>query len=113
MCFELVVTATLTDAAKNDLETFQRELAKLSENENWDATVSLVDETVLPERYERSLEKDNPSIKYSLPLAGCKYLSETIAGTKVVLAAVPLKTCLGFPGMTKILLLIFHNLRNI
>jgi hypothetical protein len=99
VCFELVTTSTLTDAAKHDLETFQKELTKISENENWDATVSLVDEDELTKRYELAAEKDNPSINYSLPLLDCKYLSETIAGTQVVLAAVPLKTCLEFPGI--------------
>ena len=99
VCFELVTTATLTDAAKNDLETFQRELTELSETENWDATVSLVDKVELTKRYELALEKDNPSINYSLPLAGCKYFANTIAGTQVVLAAVPLKVCLNFPGI--------------
>jgi len=99
ICFELVTTATLTDVAKNDLEMFQRTLAELSENEDWDATVSLVDKEELARKYDLVLEKDNPVINYSLPLAECKYFPTTIAGTQVVLAAVPLKSCLDFPGI--------------
>lgn len=99
ICFELITTSSLTDAAKNDLETFQVELAKISENEDWDATITLVDETELTRRYELALETDNPSINYTLDLSDCKYLTETIAGTQVVLAAVPLKDCISLPGI--------------
>ena len=99
ICFELITTSNLTDAAKNDLETFQIELAKISENEDWDATINLVDDTELTRRYELALETDNPSINYTLDLSDCKYLAETIAGTQVVLAAVPLKDCILFPGI--------------
>jgi len=99
ICFELITTSNLTEAAKNDLETFQIELAKISENEDWDATIHLVDDTELARRYELALETDNPSINYTLDLSDCKYLTETIAGTQVVLAAVPLKDCILFPGI--------------
>jgi len=99
ICFELVTTATLTEAAKSDLETFQIELAKISENEDWDATITLVDDAELTRRFELSIEADNPSINYTLDLSDCKYMVETIAGTQVVLAAVPLKDCILFPGI--------------
>lgn len=99
ICFELVTTSTLTEAAKNDLETFQIELAKISENEDWDATITLVDEIELARRYELALETDNPSINYTLDLSDCKYMTEIIAGTQIVLAAVPLKDCILFPGI--------------
>ena len=99
ICFELITTSKLTDAAKNDLETFQIELAKISENEDWNATITLVDESELTRRYELALETDNPSINYTLDLSDCKYMTETIAGTQVVIAAVPLKDCISFPGI--------------
>lgn len=99
ICFELVTTGTLTESAKNDLETFQIELAKFSENEDWNATINVIDETELSRRYELALETDNPSINYTLDLSDCKYLDETIAGTQVVIAAVPLKDCILFPGV--------------
>ena len=99
ICFELITTSTLTEAAKNDLETFQIELAKISEKEDWDATITLVDEAELARRYELALETDNPSINYTLDLTDCKYMTEIIAGTQIVLAAVPLKDCISFPGI--------------
>jgi hypothetical protein len=99
ICFELITTGTLTESAKNDLETFQIELAKFSENEDWNATINVIDETELSRRYELALETDNPSINYTLDLSDCKYLTETIAGTQVVIAAVPLKDCILFPGV--------------
>ena len=99
ICFELITTGSLTDAAKNDLETFQIELAKFSENDDWNATISVIDEAELGRRYELALETDNPNINYTLDLSDCKYLTETIAGTQVVLAAVPLKDCILFPGV--------------
>jgi hypothetical protein len=60
--FELVTTSKLTESAQKDLETFQIELAKLSENKDWNATISLVDKNELERRYELSLEKDSPYI---------------------------------------------------
>jgi len=99
ICFELITTGTLTESAKNDLETFQIELAKFSENEDWNATINVIDETELSRRYDLALETDNPSINYTLDLSDCKYLDETIAGTQVVIAAVPLKDCILFPGV--------------
>lgn len=97
--FELITTSNLTEAAKTDLESFQIQLAKLSENEDFDATITVIDETELNRRYELSVETDNPSINYTLDLSDCKYFSEIIAGTQVVLAAVPLKDCILFPGV--------------
>lgn len=99
ICFELITTSSLTDAAQNDLETFQIELAKISENEDLDATITLVDELELTRRYELALETDNPSINHTLDLSDCKYMYQTIAGTQVVLAAVPLKDCIKLPGI--------------
>lgn len=43
--FELITTGTLTQAAQNDLQAFQEELAKLSENEDFDATIHVIDAT--------------------------------------------------------------------
>jgi hypothetical protein len=97
--FEFITTSNLTEAAKTDLETFQIQLAKLSENEDFDATITVIDEEELNRRYELSVETDNPQINYALDLSDCKYFSEIIAGTQVVLAAVPLKDCILFPGV--------------
>jgi len=99
ICFELVTTSVLTDAAQNDLETFQRELAVISENDDIDAIISVIDAPELIRRYDLSIESDNPHINYILDLSDCKYFSEMIAGTQVVLAAVPLKDCVKLPGI--------------
>src|SRR5450759_4255091 len=58
VCFELITTSNLTASAQNDLETFQRELAEISENEDFDAIIDLIDEKELTRRYELALETD-------------------------------------------------------
>ena len=97
--FELITTGTLTEAAQNDLETFQRQLTEISENENFDATITVIDEKELERRYELSLEEDNPSVNYILDLKDSRYIPLGISGTQVILAAVPLKDCITLPGI--------------
>lgn len=97
--FELITTGVLTDAAKADLETFQRQLSELSDADNFDATISVIDRDELTRRYDFALEADNPAINFSFDLTHCKYMNETIAGTQVVIAAIPLKECIKMPGI--------------
>jgi AIPR protein len=97
--FELITTGTLTDAAQHDLLTFQEELAKLSENEAFDATIHVIDAEELKRRYDYAIETDNPSINYKLQLTGVQYMFHEIAGTPVVIAALPLKECIKLPGI--------------
>jgi hypothetical protein len=97
--FELITTGTLTDAAEHDLQTFQEELAKLSENEAFDATIHVIDAEELKRRYDYAIETDNPSINYKLQLTGVQYMFHEIAGTPVVIAALPLKECIKLPGI--------------
>lgn len=99
VCFELITTATLTSSAKKDLETFQRQLAEISENEDFDAIISLVDEQELSRRYDLALETDNPQINYTLSLSESKFMSVEIADTKVVVAAIPLKEAVLIQGI--------------
>ena len=99
IAFELITTGNLTEAAQNDLETFQRQLVEISENENFDATITVIDEKELERRYELALEEDNPSINYILDLKDSKYMPLGISGTQVILAAVPLKDCITLPGI--------------
>ncbi|MBK6760666.1 MAG: AIPR family protein [Ignavibacteria bacterium] len=99
VCFELVTTASLTSAAKEDLESFQKQLAEISENEDFDAVISFVDEDELGRRHELALETDNPQINYTLNLADSKYMSVDIADTKVIVAAVPLKEAVLIQGI--------------
>jgi AIPR protein len=98
--FELITTSTLTNAARNDLETFQHELAKLSENEDFDATIQAIENDELQRRYDYATEADNPSINYELSLVGSKYMHYDVAGTPVVIAALPLKSCIELPGIS-------------
>lgn len=97
--FELITTGTLTTAAQHDLAAFQDELAKLSENEAFDATIHVIDGEELRRRYDYAIEADNPSINYKLPLAGVKHMYHEIAGTPVLIAALPLKECVKLPGI--------------
>lgn len=97
--FELVTTSSLTPSAQNDLETFQIELAKISENEDFDAVINIVDEIELSRRYELAIVSDNPQINYTLDLSESKYMTIEISGTNVIIAAIPLKVCVDIPGI--------------
>lgn len=99
VCFELITTAKLTDSATKDLETFQKQLAEISENEDFDATISLVDEEELGRRHDLALETDNPQINYTLNLNDSKFMPVEIAGTQVVIAAIPLKEAVQIQGI--------------
>jgi hypothetical protein len=97
--FELITTGTLTDAAQHDLQTFQEELAKLSENEAFDAAIHVIDADELKRRYDYAIETDNPSINYKLQLSGLQYMFHEIAGTPILIAVLPLKECIKLPGI--------------
>lgn len=94
--FELLTTATLTTSAMNDFATFQKQLA---EADDLPATIHLVDNDEIQKRYEMALEKEHPVLKFSLPLKSGKFVRLKIADTQSVIAAVPLKDCLSFPGI--------------
>ncbi|NMG16022.1 AIPR protein [Aromatoleum bremense] len=97
--FELITTGVLTDAAKHDLEAFQQELARLSEKDDFDATIHVIDPDELRRRYEYAVETDNPSLNYDLQLKGSKFMFHEVAGTPVVIAALPLSECVKLPGI--------------
>ena len=99
VCFELITTASLTASATKDLETFQKQLADISENEDFDAIISLVDEEELSRRYDLALETDNPQINCTLNLADSKCMPVEIAGTQVIIAAIPLKEAVQIQGI--------------
>jgi hypothetical protein len=94
--FELITTAQLTPAAKSDLAAFQRELA---ESEDLSASMTIVDSLELQRRYELALEKEDPTLKHAIQLGPGNYIKMRIAETDVVIAAIPLKDCLAFPGI--------------
>ncbi len=97
--FELLTTGVLTDGAKQDLATFQEQLADLSAREDFPATIRLIDEDEIRRRYDMALERENPSLSHVLDLSKCNVLPVKVAGTQVVIAVVPLSECIKFPGI--------------
>jgi hypothetical protein len=97
--FELIATGKLTESAEDDLETFQKELAKQGESDDFDATIHVIDNDELRRRYDYAIESDNPSINYKLSLVGSKFMFHEIAGTPVIVVALPLKECIKLPGI--------------
>lgn len=96
ICFELITTSELTPSAQRDLEIFQKELA---DNENFQANLYVVDNETLRFKYEEALNKDRPYINYRFHLEKDKYMQLALGGTKVVIAALPLKECINIPGI--------------
>jgi hypothetical protein len=94
--FELITTASLTETARADLKVFQEQLAK---DEEMSASFHLVDNEELKRRYEVALGREIPCITHTITLETGKYLSGDVAGTHVVVAAIPLKECIKFPGI--------------
>jgi len=88
---ELITTGSLTQAAQSDLAAFQEELAKLSENSNFDATIHVIEDDELRRRYDYAVETDSPSINYKLSLVGVRHIYQEVAGTPVLIATLPLK----------------------
>jgi hypothetical protein len=97
--FELITTARLSEAASADLETYQRQFLSMSEDEDFDATITLVDCDELERRYEFALVSDNPQINYTIDLSESKSMTVEIAGTNVVIAAIPLKEAVKITGI--------------
>jgi hypothetical protein len=94
--FELLTTGTLTPSAQDDFATYQAQFAKA---DDFPASIHLVDRDELRRRYDLALERENPSISHALKLQPGKYLSMELAGTRVLLASIPLKDCITFPGI--------------
>ncbi|GHV92228.1 hypothetical protein AGMMS50268_27310 [Spirochaetia bacterium] len=94
--FELITTSNLTEQAQRDLFTFQKELA---ESEDLSANLRLIDIEELQHRYDYALEKENPVITHTLALREGKFIKMDLAGTNVIMASLPLKDCLAFPGI--------------
>jgi len=99
VAFELITTSSLTEGAEADLATFQNQLAVLSENEDFPATISVIHNEELNRRYDLALDRENPTINHVFDLTTSHFLPLEIAGTQVVIAAIPLKECLTIPGI--------------
>lgn len=96
ICFELITTSELTDSAKADLITFQREL---TDNELLSANLVLVDNEMLEFKYEEALNKNRPYITHKFNIDKDKCMEITIGGIRAVIAAIPLKECITIPGI--------------
>ena len=94
--FELIVTGQLSESASSDLARFQEELA---EDVDFPAELHVVDSDELQRRYDLALQQDNPLISHQVQLDTGKYMAMEIGGTNCVVAAVPLKECIKFPGI--------------
>lgn len=97
--FELVTTGTLTYGAKTDLATFQKQLADFGENEDFYASITVIDKDELRRRYDLALENDNPSINHTIDLSNSQMMKFEISGNKVIIASIPLKECIKIPGI--------------
>jgi len=96
VCFELIMTSTLTDSAKHDLEVFQK---NLSDNEAISANLIVVDNETLKFKYDEALNRSRPYINHEFNLEVGKYMELTIDGTKAVIVALPLRDCIKIPGI--------------
>ena len=99
IAFELITTAVLSEAATIDLATFQQQLAEFSEREDISSSIVLIDKDEIRRRYDLALERENPSINYTLDLTEIPHFPFTVAGTQVVIVAVPLSECITIPGI--------------
>ena len=97
--FELVTTGTLTNSANDDLATFQKQLVEFGENDTFNSSITVVDHDELIRRHDYALEKDNPNINHRIDLSGSEKMEVEIAGTKIVIATIPLKECIKMPGI--------------
>lgn len=95
--FELLTTASLTESAKDELKIFQEQISK---DEELSAYLHVVDNDELKRRYDIALERESPQINHTVTLSLGKYLSMELAGTHVIIAAIPLRECPKLPGIT-------------
>jgi hypothetical protein len=94
--FELITPAGLTDAAIEDVKSFQEKIAK---DEQLPASIQIVDNEELKRRYDLAVDIESPIINYRLDLEKDKYISFNISGTSIIIAALSLKDCIKFPGI--------------
>ena len=99
VCFELITTSVFTEEAQKDIAAFQATLSN-EDSSGFDAELMVVDKNVLDDKYTQAMEKDNPSLNHSISLEDGKFLFTDIGSTNVCLAALPLKECIKFPGIS-------------
>lgn len=96
ICFELITTGELTQSANDDLQSFQK---AISEDDNINANLILVDKNILSFKYDEALNKNRPYINYEFKLENDKYMELNLDGVRAIIAAIPLKECIKIPGI--------------
>lgn len=96
VCFELITTSELTEAAKADLVAFQE---ALSDSDTLSANLVLVDNEILQARYDDALNRNRPYINHEFNVEPGKYMEMKIGATRAVIAAIPLRECINIPGI--------------
>lgn len=94
--FELLTTGQLTDAAKADLKTFTE---KLTESEDFTATLTLVDTELLETRLAEADAHELPSLQHTLKVDPGRTLITHVTNARTVVTLLPLRECLSFPGI--------------
>ncbi|MBQ0026742.1 MAG: AIPR family protein, partial [Lachnospiraceae bacterium] len=96
VCFELITTSSLTEAAQNDLTIFQNQI---SDDDSINASISVIDSAALAFKYDEALNKNRPYINHEFKLEEGKFMELMIGDTKAVIVALPLKDCITIPGI--------------
>lgn len=94
--FELITPAGLTESAKADAETFNKQLV---EDDTLSANLFIVDKDTLSFRYDEALNRERPYINHDFELENNKFMVLDLDGTQAVIAAIPLKECIQIPGI--------------
>ena len=94
--FELITTSALTKEAKKDFDLFNE---KIIEDQDFSASVKIVDNEALEDRYNLALDKENPFINHTINLENNKFLRMNMDGTNIIITALPLKECARLPGI--------------
>jgi AIPR protein len=92
---ELITTGNLTDAAHADLKAFSETIAE----QELPASLHLIDTGVLQARLAEAEARVLPLLEHVVTLNPDKILSMELAGTRTVIAALPLAECLKMPGI--------------
>ena len=100
VCFELITTSIFTDAAMDDIHSFQTKLSEEDDAElNYSTQFSVVDKQGLEDAYSCVIEQTNPTLNHTIKLEAGKYMTTELGATSVIVAAMPLKECIKLPGI--------------
>lgn len=94
---ELITTGTLTSSALADFNIYKQQIA---EQDELPAELVLIDNDSLKVRYDDALNKITPYTNQTFNLEKGKFIELNLDGTKVVIAALPLKECNKIHGIT-------------